>query len=87
MMFGNGALALWKPVQLARQFCLRMCVYIGWEELRDGGGGICDSGPAMQGLWENYERSSYVMRMHSQGWGIENQKHIQEQNVYVFIMI
>lgn len=42
-------------------------VYIGWEELQDGGGNVCVSGSAMQGLWENYELSSYVMRKHTQG--------------------
>lgn len=44
--------------------CIRVFM---WAErnLQDGGGSVCVSGSAMQGLWENYELSSYVMRAHS----------------------
>lgn len=41
-----------------------------------GGGSVCVSGSAMQGLWENYELSSYVMHTHRvRARVIDNQKH------------
>lgn len=53
-----------RAVSIIVHVCIRVLM---WAErnLRDGGGSICVSGSAMQGLWENYELSSYVMRAHS----------------------
>jgi len=52
------------------------CAYVFIQAERSSGMGEGALGSAMQGLWENYELSSYVMHTHTlRECVIENQKH------------